>query len=75
LERVFVEHIDLCSYRLDAWQTGCFNRRLQQQRYPPESEGAFAKRVQGLYLGAFGWLEDLRPAEPSPQTWPLPSPS
>jgi hypothetical protein len=67
LERAFAEHIDLCSYRLDAWQTGCFNRRLQQQRFPPESEGAFEKRVQGLYLGAFGWIEDLRPApQPAP---------
>jgi hypothetical protein len=67
LERAFAEHIDLCSYRLDAWQTGCFNRRLQQQRFPPESEGAFEKRVQGLYLGAFGWVEDLRPApQPAP---------
>lgn len=65
LERVFAEHIDLCSYRLDAWQTGCFNRRLQQQRYPPSSAGEFEKRVQGLYLGAFGWLEDLRPAPPA----------
>jgi hypothetical protein len=80
LERIFVEHVDLCSYRLDAWQTGCFNRRLLQQRkiaafdevkssnsHPPESEGAFDKRVLGLYLGAFGWLEDVRPApEPLP---------
>jgi hypothetical protein len=29
LERIFVEHLDLCTYRLDAWQTGCFHRRLQ----------------------------------------------
>ena len=61
LERIFAEHIDLCSYRLDAWQTGCFNRRLQQQRFPSESAGAFEKRVPGLYLGAFGWVEDLHP--------------
>lgn len=67
LERTFAEHIDLCSYRLDAWQTGCFHRRLQQQRFPAQSQGAFAKRVLGLYLGAFGWLEDVRPGpEPVP---------
>jgi hypothetical protein len=71
LERVFAEHVDLCSYRLDAWQTGCFNRRLWQQRFPPESQGKFGERVTGLYLGAFGWLEDLRlgpepvPADPA----------
>ena len=62
LERAFVEHIDLCSYRLDAWQTGCFNRRLLQQRFPPEREAGFANRVQGTYLGAFGWVENLRPS-------------
>ncbi len=62
LERLFAEHLDLCSYRLDAWQMGCFNRRLQQQRFPVETEGAFEARVQGIYLGAFGWVEDLRPA-------------
>jgi len=62
LERLFVEHLDLCSYRLDAWQMGCFHRRLQQQRYPAGSEGIFENRVEGVYLGAFGWLEDLRPA-------------
>lgn len=62
LERAFAEHIDLCSYRLDAWQSGCFNRRLQQQRFPSGNGETFEKRVQGLYLGAFGWVEDLRPA-------------
>jgi hypothetical protein len=28
LERIFTEHLDLCSYRLDAWQTGMFTKRL-----------------------------------------------
>lgn len=63
LERVFSEHIDLCSYRLDSWQMGCFNRRLQQQRYPKKTEGQFDNRVQGVHLGAFGWVEDLIPSE------------
>lgn len=62
LERLFAEHLDLCAYRLDAWQTGCFHRRLQQQRLPADGEGLLENRVQGLYFGAFGWLEDLRPA-------------
>src|SRR5262249_19096998 len=64
LERIFVEHLDLCSYRLDAWQSGFFARRLQQQRYPAGSGGAFENRVQGIHLGAFGWLENVRPAAP-----------
>src|SRR5207302_4255821 len=32
LERCLVEHLDCCSYRLDAWQTGLFTQRLQAQR-------------------------------------------
>lgn len=71
LERIFVEHLDLCSYRLDAWQMGVFARRLEFQRFiagsdepgdgetPPDS-----LRRKGVYLGAFGWLEDLRPVPP-----------
>jgi len=65
LERLLVEHLDLCTYRLDAWQTGCFYRRLLQQRFPRGSEDGVEARVQGIYLGAFGWLEELRPG-PAP---------
>lgn len=66
LERAFAEHLDLCSYRLDAWQTACFAKRLDSLRQltgapdtPPDS-----LRQKGIYLGAYGWLEDLRPAPP-----------
>lgn len=71
LERILVEHLDLCSYRLDGWQMGCFARRLAFQRFLDGNETAGdgksapdSLRRQGLYLGAFGWLEDLRPAPP-----------
>jgi hypothetical protein len=71
LERVFVEHLDLCSYRLDAWQMGFFARRLEFQRLAAaggepgeEPTPADQLRRKGVYLGAFGWLEDLRPAPP-----------
>ena len=60
LERLFSEHLDLCSYRLDAWQTAFVTRRLEQQRFPGR-EPVFAERATGVHLGAFGWLEDLRP--------------
>ena len=60
LERLFSEHLDLCSYRLDAWQTAFVTRRLGQQRYPG-GEPDFAERATGVHLGAYGWLEDLRP--------------
>ena len=32
LERVFAEHIDLCSYRLDAWWMGLVNYQLKNMR-------------------------------------------
>lgn len=56
LERCLVEHLDCCSYRLDAWQTGLFAQRLQAQRNSGQG------RQTGIYLGAFGWVENLRPA-------------
>jgi hypothetical protein len=40
---------------------GMLNKRLYSMRYLVESEGQFDNRVKGIYLGAFGWLENLRP--------------
>jgi hypothetical protein len=57
LERCFVEHLDCCNYRLDAWQTGLFAQRLQDQR---ESGRQNTERQMGIYLGAFGWVENLK---------------
>jgi hypothetical protein len=54
LERMFAEHLDLCTYRFDAWQLGLANKRLEKMR----AEGNADK---GIYLGAFGILEDLVP--------------
>ncbi len=54
LERLFAEHVDLASYRLDGWQTGLVARRLDVMR---RREG----RARGLYLGAYGYVEDLLP--------------
>ncbi|HKS29813.1 MAG TPA: hypothetical protein VJS44_18465 [Pyrinomonadaceae bacterium] len=65
LERLFAEHVDLCSYRLDAWQTGIFARRLHQLRHSGGPVVGLASNPSfrsGIYLGAFGWVEDLRPA-------------
>jgi hypothetical protein len=61
LERLTAEHIDLCSYRLDAWQGGLFSRRLARLNVLREDpKGGAPKR--GVHLGAYGWLENLRPA-------------
>ena len=58
LERVLVEHVDTLGYRLDAWQTSLFTRRLHRQR---NLDAAPADRRTGVYLGAYGYLENVRP--------------
>ena len=72
LERLFAEHIDTASYRLDAWKMGLLAWQLErirpEQQIPTpgltpihvemEEEG---EASQGLFLGAYGWLEPLRP--------------
>ncbi len=57
LERLFAEHVDCCSYRLDAWKSGIVASRLAEMRSPDEEKGP----RRGIYLGAFGWLENVRP--------------
>ncbi|GAB3639279.1 hypothetical protein GCM10027422_48700 [Hymenobacter arcticus] len=54
LERLLAEHLDLGSYRLDAWRLAPVVQRLRTLRgtYPT-----------GSHLGAFGWLEDVRPQD------------
>lgn len=56
LERIFAEHLDCCSYRLDAWKTGLLTWQLESMRAPVAGRGP-----SGIFLGAFGWLEPLRP--------------
>jgi hypothetical protein len=68
LERCFVEHLDSCTYRLDAWQSALFKTRLDQMR-------ATTKVGQrGTYLGAFGWVENVKPAESSIAAIDVPKP-
>ncbi len=55
LERCFTEHIDTCTYRLDAWQTGLFKTRLDAMRRTERGK-------LGAYIGAFGWVENARPS-------------
>jgi hypothetical protein len=57
LERLFAEHIDTLSYRLDAWETALIDRRLLRRRAQAPDGQAGAR---GLYLGAFGYLENVR---------------
>lgn len=52
LEKLLAEHLDVTSYRLDAWISGLANRRLEESR---------ALQKDGLFLGAYAWVENLRP--------------
>jgi hypothetical protein len=58
LERAFGEHVDLCTYRLDAWRSGLVNYQLTAIRYGGRDEQSVRT---GLHLGAFGWLSGVRP--------------
>jgi hypothetical protein len=53
LERLLAEHIDLCSYRVDAWVTGFYSQRLEAMRS--------TQQKPGLYIGCYGWVENLKP--------------
>jgi hypothetical protein len=55
LERVMAEHLDLASYRLDAWRWGLLHYQLASIR-----EGSEEELRTGVYVGAFGWLENVR---------------
>jgi hypothetical protein len=52
LERLFTETLDACSHRLDTWITSLAGKRLGELRQ---------QQPLGSHLGAFGWVEDLRP--------------
>ncbi|MFZ1789185.1 MAG: hypothetical protein WAT92_12760 [Saprospiraceae bacterium] len=60
LERAFIEHLDCCTYRLDAWLLGFVNFQLFGMRYQMGREDGKTFKP-GIYLGAYGWLEDLKP--------------
>jgi hypothetical protein len=51
LELLLSEHVDITSYRLDSWFTAFATRRLKESKQIP---------AKGIYLGAYGWLENLR---------------
>ena len=53
LERLLTGHLDCLTYRLDAWQSGLFYDRLEKNRSDVAGKG--------IYLGAFGYLENLSP--------------
>lgn len=68
LERAFANHIDCCAYRLDAWWMSLMDAGLEQirklagtQTNPNMINQPGSRPGRGLYLGAYGWVENLRP--------------
>ncbi len=58
LERLLAGHIDLCSYRLDAWLTGLADYRLRELR---------SSKPTGIFIGAYGFVENLKEAHAKEQ--------
>ncbi|WPB83880.1 hypothetical protein [Sediminicoccus rosea] len=48
-DRALRHHLDSCSHRLDAWLLGIPNAQLARMKR------------RGIHLGAYGWLQDVRP--------------
>ena len=62
LERALVEHLDNCAYRLDAWHYSLVNHQLALMRNNhPDNEESTPR--QGVYIGAYGWLNNVRSEE------------
>jgi hypothetical protein len=74
LERLLVEHLDVCNYRLDAWRTGLAHYKLVEQQQLRKQESPTAPVTPaGIYLGAYGWLEHVKPKTTVPTAKQLPT--
>jgi hypothetical protein len=60
-DQVLRETLDLHSHRLDAWYTALAASRLDALRQVKGNETT-------LYIGAYGWVDDVRP-QPAPVSW------
>ena len=60
LERALTEHIDCCSYRIDAWIQGMYAHQIRSQRQ--KTDGTWSK---GLFAGAYGYVENVKPSSSS----------
>ncbi|WP_405057102.1 hypothetical protein OG474_30745 [Kribbella sp. NBC_01505] len=72
LGRLVAEHLDTATYRLDSWRLGLVNERLAQMRFG--TDGTAAAKT-GVHLGAYGWLENVKPKPPAPNGGYIHAPS
>ena len=56
LDRLLTEFLDAGSHRLDVWASAVANALLDRAR---------SNQVTGTHLGAFGWVEQVVPANPA----------
>ncbi|SLM47428.1 conserved protein of unknown function [Nitrospira japonica] len=63
LDVLFRGTLDLSSHRLDAWITSFATRRLRTMR---------TQKPTGVYVGAYGWVENLQATAPLPRVSPPP---
>lgn len=57
LNNLFVEHIDLCSSRLDAWMTALVTHRMGTIY-----QGKDRDKAHGVFFGGYGWVNNLTSA-------------
>lgn len=55
LERALTQTLDLSTCRLDAWITSLATHKLENQR---------SSQPRGVFVGGFGYVENLRPDDP-----------
>jgi hypothetical protein len=60
LGRLLTETLDACSHRLDVWITALATDILRAQR------AGQAADAPAVYLGGYGWVENVRQATPAP---------
>ncbi len=68
LDRLFAETLDTFSHRLDAWVTSLAMALLTRQRQVTSAspqKGQSATTPAGLHVGAYSWVQNLRPAAPT----------
>lgn len=59
LNLLTAEVMDTAAYRMDTWRLSLVNQRLNAVRGITEGSST---RYKGIYLGAYGWVTDIRPA-------------
>lgn len=57
LHNLFMEHVDLCSSRIDAWMTGLVTHRMGTIY-----DGKDREKAHGVFFGGYGWVNNLTSA-------------